>query len=82
MLMILSIGNLMSCGYEKVILMQTDGNRLTSEIISTFVYNFGLGSDGNPGLGTAAGLFNSVINVALLIIANFTSKKLANQSMW
>ena len=82
MLMILSIGNLMSCGYEKVILMQTDGNRLTSEIISTFVYNFGLGNDGNPGLGTAAGLFNSVINVALLVIANFTSKKLANQSMW
>ena len=82
MLMILSIGNLMSCGYEKVILMQTDGNRVTSEIISTFVYNFGLGADGKPGLGTAAGLFNSVINVALLIIANFTSKKLANQSMW
>lgn len=62
--------------------MQTDGNRLTSEIISTFVYNFGLGNDGNPGIGTAAGLFNSVINVALLVIANFTSKKLANQSMW
>lgn len=82
MLMILSVGNLMSCGYEKVLLMQTDGNLATSQIISTFVYNFGLGADGNPGLGTAAGLFNSVINVVLLVIANFTSKKLANQSMW
>lgn len=82
MLMILSVGNLMSCGYEKVLLMQTDGNLATSQIISTFVYNFGLGANGNPGLGTAAGLFNSVINVVLLVIANFTSKKLANQSMW
>lgn len=81
MLMILSVGNLMSCGYEKVLLMQTTGNRETSEILSTYVYNFGLVGR-QYGLGTAAGLFNSVINVALLVIANFTSKKIANQSMW
>ena len=80
MLMILSVGNLMSCGYEKVLLMQTDGNISTSEIISTYVYG-GLMS-GQYGLSTASGLFNSVINVVLLVIANFTSKKLANQSMW
>lgn len=81
MLMILSVGNLMSCGYEKVLLMQTGGNLETSEILSTYVYTFGL-MDGQYGVGTAAGLFNSVINVALLIIANYTSKKLAKQSMW
>lgn len=81
MLMILSVGNLMSCGYEKVLLMQTPGNITTSEILSTYVYNFGLAGR-QYGLGTAAGLFNSVINVTLLVIANFTSKKLANQSMW
>ena len=81
MLMILSVGNLMSCGYEKVLLMQTSGNLETSEILSTYVYTFGL-VGGQYGVGTAAGLFNSVINVALLIIANFTSKKIANQSMW
>lgn len=81
MLMILSVGNLMNCGYEKVLLMQTPGNLEKSEILSTYVYTFGL-RGGEYGLGTAAGLFNSVINVALLIIANFTSKKLANQSMW
>ena len=80
MLMILSVGNLMSCGYEKVLLMQTDGNISTSEIISTYVY--GGMMKGQYGLSTASGLFNSVINVALLVIANFTSKKLANQSMW
>ncbi len=81
MLMILSVGNLMSCGYEKVLLMQTDGNIEKSEILSTYVYNFGL-IGGQYGLGTAAGLFNSVINVALLVIANFTSKKLSGNSMW
>ena len=81
MLMILSVGNLMSCGYEKVLLMQTSGNLETSEILSTYVYTFGL-IGGQYGVGTAAGLFNSVINVALLIIANFTSKKLTNSSMW
>ncbi len=81
MLMILSVGNLMSCGYEKVLLMQTDGNLVTSEILSTYVYTFGL-VGGQYGVGTAAGLFNSVINVVLLVIANFTSKKLSGNSMW
>lgn len=81
MLMILSVGNLMNCGYEKVLLMQTGGNLETSEILSTYVYTFGL-LGGQYGVGTAAGLFNSVINIVLLIIANFTSKKLANHSMW
>ena len=81
MLMILSVGNLMNCGYEKVLLMQTGGNLETSEILSTYVYKFGL-LGGQYGVGTAAGLFNSVINVVLLIIANYTSKRISNQSMW
>lgn len=81
MQMILSIGNLMSCGYEKVLLMQTGGNLETSEILSTYVYTFGL-VGGQYGVGTAAGLFNSVVNVALLILANTISKKLSNHSMW
>ena len=80
MLMILSVGNLMSCGYEKVLLMQTNGNLETSEILSTYVYTFGL-VGGQYGVGTAAGLFNSVINVALLLIANFTSKKISGNGM-
>ncbi len=81
MLMILSVGNLMSCGYEKVLLMQTPGNLATSEILSTYVYTFGL-IGGQYGVGTAAGLFNSVINVGLLVIANFTSKKISGNGMF
>ena len=79
--MILSVGNLMSCGYEKVLLMQTPGNLATSEILSTYVYTFGL-IGGQYGVGTAAGLFNSVINVVLLVIANFTSKKISGSGMF
>lgn len=81
MLLILSIGNLMSCGYEKVLLMQTDGNIDKSQIISTYVYNMGL-MGGDYSLATAAGLFNSVINIVLLVIANYTSKKFSENSMW
>lgn len=81
MLMILSVGNLMSCGYEKVLLMQTGGNLETSEILSTYVYTYGL-LGGQYGVGTAAGLFNSVINVILLVLANTVSKKLSHHSMW
>jgi putative aldouronate transport system permease protein len=81
MLLILSIGNLMSCGYEKVLLMQTDGNIEKSQILSTYVYNMGL-VGGNYSLSTAAGLFNSVINITLLVIANYTSKKFSENSMW
>ena len=81
MLLILSVGNLMSCGYEKVLLMQTDGNIEKSQIISTFVYNMGL-KYGNYSISTAAGLFNSVINIVLLVIANYTSKKFSENSMW
>lgn len=81
MLLILSIGNLMSCGYEKVLLMQTDGNIESSQILSTYVYNMGL-MGGDYSLATAAGLFNSVINIVLLVIANYTSKKFSENSMW
>ena len=81
MLLILSIGNLMNCGYEKVLLMQTTGNLETSEIISSYVYKIGLIS-GDYGLSTASGLFNSVINVILLVTANFLSRKFSEYSMW
>lgn len=81
MQMILSVGNLMSCGYEKVLLMQTAGNISKSEILSTYVYTFGL-MGGQYGVGTAAGLFNSVVNVTLLVLANTISKKFSENSMW
>ena len=66
---IMSVGNIMSIGFEKAYALQTDLNLSTSEIISTYVYKKGL-LDGDYGFSTAVGLFNTVINVILLISMN------------
>ncbi|MDE7281500.1 MAG: ABC transporter permease subunit, partial [Ruminiclostridium sp.] len=81
-MLIMSIGGLMGVGYEKALLMQTDGNLAVSEIISTYVYKRGLTGLPDQGYATAIGLFNSVINVVLLIIANTSSKKFSENSLW
>lgn len=66
---ILSAGNIMSIGFEKAYALQTDLNNPTSEIIATYVYKKGL-LEGNYSFSTAVGLFNTVINVVLLIVVN------------
>lgn len=81
-MLIMSIGGLMGVGYEKALLMQTDGNLGVSELIATYVYKQGLTGIPNQGYATAIGLFNSVINVVLLIIANTTSKKFSETSLF
>lgn len=72
---ILSAGNIMSIGFEKVYAMQTDLNKVTSDIIPTYVYRLGL-EMGDYGYSTAVGLFNSMINLILLIAVNMIVKKL------
>ena len=66
---IMSAGNIMSVGFEKAYALQTDLNMKTSEIISTYVYKKGL-LDGDYGFSTAVGLFNTVINLILLVTVN------------
>ncbi|MEC2344568.1 ABC transporter permease subunit [Paenibacillus barengoltzii] len=72
---ILAAGGIMSIGFEKAYLMQTAMNLPTSEIIPTYVYKIGLQS-GDYAYSAAVGLFNSVINVILLVTVNFVVKKL------
>jgi putative aldouronate transport system permease protein len=72
---IMSVGNIMSIGFEKAYALQTDLNLNTSEIISTYVYKKGI-LDGDYGFSTAVGLFNTVINVILLISMNQIVKKM------
>ena len=81
-MLIMSIGGLMGVGYEKALLMQTDGNLEVSELIATYVYKRGLTGVADQGYATAIGLFNSIINVLLLIIANTTSKRFSENSLW
>ncbi|WP_318245262.1 ABC transporter permease [Paenibacillus gallinarum] len=72
---ILAAGGIMSIGFEKAYLMQTAMNLPTSEIIPTYVYKIGLQS-GDYAYSAAVGLFNSLINVILLVTVNFIVKKL------
>lgn len=72
---ILAAGSIMSIGFEKAFLMQTSMNIPTSEIIPTYVYKIGL-QMGDYGYSTAVGLFNSVINVILLVSVNQIVKHL------
>ena len=72
---IMSVGNIMSVGFEKAYALQTDLNLKSSEIISTYVYKKGL-LDGDYGFSTAVGLFNTVINVILLVTVNKVVEKL------
>ena len=72
---ILQAGNIMSIGFEKAYALQTDLNLASSEIISTYVYKKGLLS-GDYSFSTAVGLFNTVINVILLLAVNKIVKKI------
>lgn len=81
MLLILQIGKMMNLGYEKIFLLQNDLNRSASDVISTFVYRVGL-INSDYSYSTAIGLFNSVVNIILLITFNKLAKKFTEQSLW
>ncbi|HBA47564.1 MAG TPA: sugar ABC transporter permease [Lachnospiraceae bacterium] len=76
-MLILAVGGIMNVGFEKVLLMQNNLNLNYSEVVSTYVYKIGLASGITDfSLSTAIGMFNSVVNFILLVIANWGSKKL------
>ena len=72
---ILRCSNLISVGFEKVYLMQTSLNQSVSEVISTYVYKSGMDSFRNYSYGTAVGLFNTLINLAIVLLVNYITKK-------
>lgn len=80
-ILILSVGNVMAIGFEKVYLLQNPLNLATSEIIATYVYKVGL-LNANFSFATAVGLFNSVINLILLVSVNAFAKRISNNSLW
>ena len=79
--LILKVGHIMSVGYEKVLLMQTSTNLEVSQIISTFVYEKGISAQ-QYDYATAIGLFNSVINLIVLLAVNRIAKKRSDVSLW
>jgi len=81
MLLILRLGSVMNVGFEKVYLLQNNLNYEKSAIISTYVYEMGLLKQ-SYSFSTAAGLFNTLINLALLVGSNYFSKKVMNESLF
>jgi len=80
-LLILNVGRLLSVGFEKVLLLQNNVNRDTSDIISTYTYEVGL-LGGQYSFSSAIGLFNSVVNFILLLSVNRLAGKFTETKLW
>ncbi len=80
-LLILRIGRIMSLGYEKVLLLYNESTYETADIISTYVYRRGI-QNAEYSFSTAVGLFNSVINMLMLLLANFISNKYGERGLF
>lgn len=80
-MLILECGKVLSIGFEKVYAMQTDLNLSVSEVISTYTYKIGL-TRFEYDYATAIGLFNSVVNFAMLLLVNGISKRVSETSLW
>lgn len=78
---ILRCGQVMSLGFEKIILLYNPITMETADVISSYVYRAGL-IDAKYGLSTAVGLFNSAINLILMGMANTLSRKINDTSLW
>ena len=80
-LLILRIGQIMNLGFQKAYLMQTALNMDTSEIIPTYVYKQGL-LGAQFSFASAVGLFNSIINLLLIVAVNQFAKRVSEHSLW
>lgn len=80
-LLIMSAGGIMNVGFEKVYLMQNNLNLVNSEVISTYVYKIGI-INNQYSYSAAINLFNTVINLILLVAVNQVSRRLTENSLW
>lgn len=80
-LLLMKIGNILSVGYEKVLLLQNSSNYSTSDILSTYTYRMGI-EQMEYSFASAVGLFNNVVGVIILIIFNTIFKKISDTSLW
>ena len=80
-MLIMRLGQVLGSNYEKTILLYNEATYETADVISSYVYRVGL-LDRDWGYSAAIGLFNSLMNVILLLITNKISKKLTETSLW
>lgn len=80
-MLLLRVGQIMTVSYQKIILLYAPATYETADVISTFVYRKGL-VDNNYSYATAVGLFNSGVNLLILCVTNWLSKKFSETSLW
>lgn len=80
-MLVLNMGNIMSVGFEKIILMYSPSTYEVADVITTYTYRRGI-VQADYSFGTAIGLFNSVINMVFIVGANWFSKKFSDTSLW
>ena len=80
-MIVLRIGRMLSVGFERVILLYNANTYETADVLSTFVLRIGL-EGGNPAMGAAAGMFDSLIGFGLVVGANFISRQISDSSLW
>ena len=80
-LLIMRLGHMMDAGYETILLLQNNANLETSDVIGTYVYRRGL-KGGEYSYATAVGMFQSVTGFALVIFANWLSRRYSETSLW
>lgn len=78
---IMSVGNMLAIGHEKVLLLMNSLNKDTADVISTYVYKLGI-VDGNYSYSTAVGLFNAIIGLILVSVTNYICSKVSETSLW
>lgn len=82
-LLILNMGGILSVGFEKAYLMQNTMNMSVSRVIATYVYEISINTSyPRFSLAAAVGLFNTLVNFALLTIANMTVRRTTGMSLW
>lgn len=80
-LLVLRLGQLMTVGFEKIILLYNPATYETADVISTYVYRHGI-LDANYSYAAAVGLFNSAVAMVLLVVANKLSRRWSGTSIW
>lgn len=82
-MLILRIGRMLAVGFEKVFLLYNENIYETADVLQTFVYRIGMGENAvNPSIATAAGLFNSLVAMSLVLAANYISRKISETSLF
>lgn len=82
-MLILQVGHILDSSMEKVLLLQTNSTKIyTAHTLGTYVYDLGFGAATDYGLATAVGLLTNIVNMAMLLLANWGSKKLTDSGIF